>query len=309
MRIFLLNIFMFLLITTGSAQWRSYKIYRGDTINRIDLQGRKQGLWLYFNDTYKNGIIQQGFYKDGKKQGEWIVYYKNGNIKSKSFYKDNHIFGPVTTYYKDGTIREQGRWERNKWVGDYRYYYPNGKLKFMWHYDKSGKRTGKQVYYYDSGKKYVEGTWSGGKENGWIKEYYPSGQLHVVSLWKNGLQDGQYLEYYNTGALKLKKYYKQGKEDSSRTEHYTYIAGTNPTNAQRDTIHAYKQFSGSGFFRFYNADGKLTSEGEFRQGVLYQGKRYFYDKDGNLFKTVYIEEGRVKKVELAQRDTSNTQNN
>ncbi len=309
MRFLYLNIFLFLFVASSSAQWKSYKIYQGDTINRVDQQGRKQGLWIYFNDKYEGGIVQKGYYKDGKKEGEWIVYYPNGNIKTKSFYKNNRIYGPVITYYKNGKIREQGTWKGNKWVGEYRYYYENGQLKYLWYFNQSGKREGKQVYYYDNGQKYVEGTWSEGKENGQIKEYYPNGQLHKISNWKNGLQNGKYVEYYDTGDLMMKKYYIAGKEDSTKTKYYAYVAKVDVSKQKVDSPRVFKQFSGSGFFRFYNADGKLISEGEFKGGVLYNGKKYFYDKEGNLVKTAYIEEGRVTKIETVKKDETEKENN
>ena len=300
MRIYLINIFLFFSVVLTYAQWKSFKIYEGDTINKIDNFGNKQGLWIFFNEEYANGVVQKGYYKDGKKDGEWIVYYPNGKIKSKAIYRNNRIYGSVISYYPNGNIQEKGVWKGNKWVGEYFYYYENGKIKYHWNYNERGKRDGEQYYYYDNGQLYVVGKWQNGKETGEIKEYYPNGQLRRISTWESGFRDGPYIEYYNTGQLRLKKYFVIGKEDSTRTQYYAYIDKTNVQETTQDSLKNYKQFSGYGFFRFYNADGKLISEGEYRKGQLYQGKKYYYDKKGKLVKVAYIEQGRVVRVETPQ---------
>ncbi len=303
MKKFLLNILVVFLFLPLAGQWKSFQIYQGDTINRVDISGKKQGLWIYFNDKYKNKIVQKGFYKDGRKEGLWEIYYPNGNLKAKITYRDNRQYGPVTTYYENGHIREQGTWKGNKWVGEYRYYYENGKLKYLWYFDQAGKRSGKQVYYYENGKQYIVGTWKEGKKHGTVKEYFPNGKLRKISNWKDGVQDGEYVEYYDTGQIMMKKYYVAGKEDKSRTKYYAYVASVDKPSAT-DSARVFKQFSGNGFFRFYNPDGKVVAEGDYKGGILYNGKKYFYDKDGNLIKTAIIENGRVKQVINVKKDES-----
>ena len=108
----------------------------------------------------------------------------------------------------------------------------------------------------------------------------------------------------------MKKYFVAGKEDSTKTQYYALVAKVDESQTGvSDSSRIYKQFSGYGFYRFYNADGSLASEGEFKGGVLYNGKKYFYDKDGNLVKTVYIEQGRIKKVENVKKDKTQHENN
>src|SRR4051812_26788308 len=68
-------IFLFVLCSTFSSA-QTYKVFKGDTINRIDLKERQQGLWrkYYPNDT----LFSEGNYKDGKRVGTFHTYHKNG---------------------------------------------------------------------------------------------------------------------------------------------------------------------------------------------------------------------------------------
>ncbi|MDX2171741.1 MAG: hypothetical protein SFY56_01385 [Bacteroidota bacterium] len=47
-----------------SSSIRSFEIYKGDTCNRADWKGRKQGKWYLFNKKNLK-VIDTVFYKDG----------------------------------------------------------------------------------------------------------------------------------------------------------------------------------------------------------------------------------------------------
>ena len=290
MRKFFVEICLLLLPVLTIAQWKSYKIYNGDTINRIDLQGRRQGLWIFFNQDYKNKIVQKGYYKDGKKQGQWIIYYPNGNIKSKITFKDNKPYGPAEIYYPNGQLSEKGFWKINKWIGDYQYYYSNGKPQYLWHYNEEGKREGVQKYFYPNGQLMMEGNWQNGKEQGVMKEYYENGVLKRLSNWQNGQINGKVVEYNRQGKIKRQLYYINGVEDTSKRIVYAKVPHIAEDTTQKP---AYRQFTGTGNFKFYNQQGQLVSEGYYKQGVLYTGKKYFYDKSGKIKKIVVYRNGKV----------------
>ena len=63
---------------TGSAQ--KFNIFKGDTINRTDAKGLKQGIWkkYYSNDV----LFSEGVYKDGKHTGTFKTFYKSGKPQS-----------------------------------------------------------------------------------------------------------------------------------------------------------------------------------------------------------------------------------
>jgi len=107
----------------------------------------------------KNG--KRNKYKDGKKDGEWLFYYDNGQLKYKSNWKDGKPEGEYLTYHE------------------------NGQLKFKRNY-KDGKEEGKQLWYYETGQLAVEGNSKNGKEEGKSFTYSEKGQLEKTQIFKDG---------------------------------------------------------------------------------------------------------------------------
>jgi len=302
MKKFSIIIALFFITNYISAQ--KFEIYQGDTINYIDQNNNKQGLWIFFNDSYNGKISQKGFYKDNKKDDLWTTYFPDGQAKTEIYFKENRQYGSVKVYYANGNIQEQGYWKMNKWVGEYTYYYENGKVKYYWFFDDDGKRTGDQTYYYDNGQKQISGRWTQGKETGQIKEYYPNGNVKKLSNFDNGTLNGSVTEYYSDGQIKTKMIYVNGQADPDqsfayqpKTNNTTNPTTNNNTSAQDSTqTNLYKSFNGTGYYKFVNDQGLVEREGQFLNGVLVDGKRYVYDSNGKRTKTAIIKDGKVSEV-------------
>ncbi|MBN2893023.1 MAG: hypothetical protein JXL97_14235 [Bacteroidales bacterium] len=304
MRRFFIILFLIFFYITGNSQ--KFEIYKGDTINKTDVKNLKQGTWIYFNDTYIGGISQKGEYIDNKKENLWEAYHPNGKVKSQINYKNNKQYGEVSIFYPNGNIQEKGYWKINRWVGEYEYYYENGIEKYHWYFDEQGKRTGKQTYYYDNGQTQIVGEWTQGKEAGTINEYYATGQVKKVSNFDNGTINGSVTEYYTNGQVKTKSVYVNGQVDQSQSFAYApnndntnnnNNNNVNDNNNNQDNNPDYKTFSGTGYYKFVNENGKVEREGNFVNGVLIDGKRYIYDDNGIKIKTAIIENGRTIRIE------------
>lgn len=77
-------LFSFLLLFTlsANAQWKSYLIgVKGDTLNRVDMQGRKQGPWVVQVPELRGerGYDEEGFFLNDKKEGRWVRYSQQGD--------------------------------------------------------------------------------------------------------------------------------------------------------------------------------------------------------------------------------------
>ncbi|MBN2663375.1 MAG: hypothetical protein JXR68_06970, partial [Bacteroidales bacterium] len=284
---------------------QQFEIFEGDTINYVDENNLKQGLWIFFNNNYANKISQKGYYKDSKKDGLWIAYYQDGTTKSEINFKTNRQYGSVKVYYPNGNLQECGYWKTNKWVGEYSYYYDNQQIKYHWFFDDAGKRTGKQDYYYDNGQTQITGNWTQGKEIGQITEYYPNGTMKKVSNFDNGTLNGSTTEYYDDGQVKSKSIFVNGQSDPDQSFAYQHKGNNNNNNqnnnnqtSTQDTSQSaqYRVFNGSGYYKFVNDKGLVEREGNFVNGTLVEGKRYVYTADGVLWKTAIIENGRVVEV-------------
>jgi hypothetical protein len=99
--------------------------YSGDDFNKqerylgvFDASGFRQGYGLFFS---RNGQISLGTWKDGKKNGFSITYFKTSRSETKEFikyfgeYKKDNINGYGIKYYSDGSF-ESGLWENYKLV-------------------------------------------------------------------------------------------------------------------------------------------------------------------------------------------------
>jgi hypothetical protein len=131
-----ISILFFLLVTLNplSAQKSKteYDLFLGDTINKIDEKGDKQGRWIYFGKDSKglknkllkhNQIIEDGFYVDNLKNGLWKSYHTNTNkIKSEVLYKKGDAIGKAKIYTEKGKLKQEGILNTNRWDGKITFY-------------------------------------------------------------------------------------------------------------------------------------------------------------------------------------------
>lgn len=74
--------FLLLLSMGAHAQWKSFIIgVKGDTLNRVDMQGRKQGPWVVKVPELRGerGYEEDGYFLDDKKEGRWVRYSEQGD--------------------------------------------------------------------------------------------------------------------------------------------------------------------------------------------------------------------------------------
>ncbi len=63
--------------------------------------GRFEGDYVCY---YKSGQIKEkGLFINDKRHGEYITYFKNGQIKEKAVYKNGNLSGKFLTFNEDGT--------------------------------------------------------------------------------------------------------------------------------------------------------------------------------------------------------------
>jgi len=257
-----------------------YELYKGDTINRVDAQMRKQGQWIYFYDDARTQVKMRGEFVNNKRVGLWVKYYENGNRKHEVTYQKGKTIGPARFYYKNGIIREEGKWVVKHWVGEYRYYHENGKLSYEFFYNGEGERTGAQNYYYESGDLMINGTWKDGKKTGTLTEYYKDGTVKSEKVFEEG-------NYKQAQSSNFEKGEKPGGEIvKKKSEKLTF----------------------TGQYRKIGPTGLLLQRGYFKDGELYNGKWHFYDVNGNRYMTKVLEEKKVVKViEYDDQDTTPTE--
>lgn len=61
-------------------------------------------------------VDRKSFYKDDKLDGEFFVYYDNGQVQAKGIYKENLLQGDFTTYDRNGKVLEKTNYENGREV-------------------------------------------------------------------------------------------------------------------------------------------------------------------------------------------------
>lgn len=75
-------------------------------------------------------------YRDGKRNGHWVSYYKNGRVKGESTWKDDGLEGESIEYYPNGKKHYVDTYENRKVVKMIKYR-RNGELEQL-HYPEKG---------------------------------------------------------------------------------------------------------------------------------------------------------------------------
>ena len=133
-------------------------------INSDELIKRDGLYYEKFKDVPFTGDVvgkEQGKISKGKREGEYLTYYENGQLK----YKSN---------YKEGVLE-----------GEWLYYHDNGQLRFKENY-KDGKLEGEWLYYHDNGQLRFKRNWKDGKKEGEWLYYHETGQLETTEIYKDG---------------------------------------------------------------------------------------------------------------------------
>jgi antitoxin component YwqK of YwqJK toxin-antitoxin module len=133
------------------SQYQYFEVKDGDTINVVDKNGLKQGIWRTY---WSNGDLRsETFYIDNKKNGLEITFYDYPDCPEKeAFYKNDSLDGAVIYYSK--------RCKKN----------------FEEHY-VNGIKEGWEIEYYDNGMKKAEGYFKKGNLDGFYKVYDRKGRF------------------------------------------------------------------------------------------------------------------------------------
>ena len=164
-------------------------------------------------EYYKNGQVKvQGSYKEGKRDGEFKAFLKNGKSAGSVLYKDGKIikstlvkamkdnasFSPVTDiYYKledSHTLRKVD--------------YENGLLKIYFIYNKDGIPDGESVEYYEEGNIKSIIPFRNNIVEGLTITYYENGNIDEEVNYKNNKMNGEAKSYDENGKLNGRTIFK-----------------------------------------------------------------------------------------------------
>lgn len=107
------RLYLFLLMVSAlpvAGQYKSFRISdRGDTLNIIDMEGRKQGKWLIHVEPLRGnpGYDEEGIFVNNRKEGLWRQFNLMGDLLAEEHYKWGNKNGICRYYTLYGLEREE----------------------------------------------------------------------------------------------------------------------------------------------------------------------------------------------------------
>ena len=216
-------------------------------------------------EYYKNGQIKvQGNNKDGKRDGEFKAFLRNGKSAGSVIYKDGKII-------KSTLVKAMKDNASFSLVTDINYNlnsheivtdeFPNQLLKQYFIFNKNGLLDGES------------------------REYYEEGDIKSISPFKNNIPDGVFISYYQNGNIQEKHTYKNGNEEGEGLFYYE--------NGKLEEKYFMKNGKLDGEAINYFEDGKIKNKAIFKDGVTLEEEVY---KDNEIRKNTF------KNGEIVQQD-------
>ena len=230
---------------------------QNDTINQKDKEGRKIGYWVYL----------------GKDKPHLKGYNPNDTLEY-GLYKNNRKDSTWNKYYPNNIIKLKANYLNNRAFGNFTKYYPTGKVMEVatW---KLNKYIDLYTYFYENGCIQTQ------------KFFNENGQAEWTKIFKNNCNSnvslkGDLIKMDSTGV------YKQIiKPDST----YVYNDSLNDPII-KPPISIKPHFKPNGYNKVYNKNKDLWMDGMFKNGKLWEGKKYNYDKDGLLISIEVYKNGK-----------------
>ena len=248
--------------------------------------GRKAFTKLFRPD----GSLQaEGLYMTGRqlneqgepvrlKQGEWIYYDANGQVRLKEQYNSDQLHGASVTFSKNGKRLEQGNYVNGERDGVWKTWDELGTLLSEINY-QNGVFHGMCKINYANGRPQTLGLYENGKENGFWKSFMEDGTVQTTRQFERGElikeihENGPVLLTFNDGRPKEEfEVIDQRKTGPFREWHDTgeWVIEASIDPETGDTIRK----------RILEGEA-LKREGEYVDGKL-DGEVYNYDLNGRL---------------------------
>jgi len=105
---------MLLLSINVFGQYKNYIIGpKGDTLNRVDLKGKKQGPWvIHVNDSHgERGYEEEGYFVNDKKEGMWRQFSLDGDMIAIENYRWGNKNGKCQYFTTMGDLLREESWK------------------------------------------------------------------------------------------------------------------------------------------------------------------------------------------------------
>lgn len=176
----------------------------------LNKKGERHGLYAKFYPEMK--FQDRRHYSNGKPVGDWINYYKDGNIRELYKYSKDGNKVDTYKYHPDGKLKFESHIENSIYIGVYKTVSKEGKVQSEYQYTNGWER-GKQMRI--SNYLYPE-TYTinkNGKMNGKYRQTDMQGNKRVEGKFSKGMKVGTWKFYTATGDLLEEVQFSEGESD------------------------------------------------------------------------------------------------
>lgn len=296
---FIILIVVALCVSFSQAGFCAGKSTSKQRINQIGKTGKREGYWVlteYNKPTGKDVAtkFREGAYKNGRKIGVWITYYKDGvTPRLIGEYKDNRPAGAYFRFDKTGQLAQAGSLKKivttdnsvqiNNPVFSCKLFFENydmvaGQVFFAKHVIQQENTlqfwTESSLQTISSTSKKGDYTWLDNNYDQILMAYL---QIRTPNKFKVPLTPIAVAE--NT-------------QVSSNAKLGNYFLP--PTVKQPIRVGKGFTFMPNGFNKLYTEDNEIWMDGQFTNGQLGSGKVFIYDRDGVLLKVRVYKDGKYE---------------
>ncbi len=187
-------------------------IFAQDT-NKLDKDGKKQGLWKGIYEESKRPRYE-GTFEHGKEIGVFKFFddTKVGTvIATREFNaKDNSCY---TIFYNQKSNKvSEGKVVNKQFEGEWKYYHEDSPQIMAAEFYVNGKLKGVRKVFYKSGKIAEETNYVNGIKQGSYKKYTEEAIVLEESIFKNGEYDGKAIFRDETNQIYGQGLFKDGKK-------------------------------------------------------------------------------------------------
>jgi hypothetical protein len=107
-------VFLLLISVNVFAQYKNYIIGRkGDTLNRVDMKGKKQGPWVIHLDDVRGerGYEEEGYFSNDKREGTWRRFSLDGDLLAIENYRWGNKNGKCQYFTNMGDLLREESWK------------------------------------------------------------------------------------------------------------------------------------------------------------------------------------------------------
>jgi antitoxin component YwqK of YwqJK toxin-antitoxin module len=144
-------------------------------------------------------ICQKISYQNGKKNGIFLEYYRNGNLKYKKKYKNDQLIDTACFYHKNGNLSQLQILKDGLKVGCWKKFNENGNVFSELNFKDDELHGACNTYTYKTLKPLACLNYKDGNLHGEQKRFYSNGKPRSICYYDEGLACTGLREWYENG--------------------------------------------------------------------------------------------------------------